>query len=105
MLCKLGVDISKAKDPIRGKRKLIDDIYKKHGEADAVITSVTGGDHRPDSFHYVGLAEDYRGPLQRAKFQNILDDIKRALGVNYDVIANTQIGRYGYIHIEYDKKY
>lgn len=106
MLCKLGVDISKAKDPIRRARKVVDDIYKKHGEPDAVITSATGGDHRPDSFHYVGLAEDYRGPmLHPEKFHDIVRDIKQALGVNYDVISNNQAGKYGYIHVEYDPKY
>lgn len=102
MLCKPGVDISQAKDPIRRTRKIIDDIFKRYREADGVLTSTTSGDHRPDSLHYVGLADDWRGPLERAKFQVIVADIKQELGDDYDVVDNYNVGRYGYIHVEYD---
>jgi len=105
MLVKLGVDVSRAKNEIRRNRKTIDDIFKKHDEPEAVITSTCGGDHRPDSFHYVNLAEDYRGPMVHPdKFDDIVRDIKRALGIDYDVIGNKRVGRFGYIHVEYDPK-
>jgi len=105
MLVKMGRSVNSAKDPIRRARKKIDDIFKKHGEPDAVITSTNGGDHRADSFHYVNEAEDYRGPMVHPeKFDDIVKDIKRTLGTNYDVVAHKTVGRFGYIHVEYDPK-
>ena len=101
----MGRSVSFAKDPIRKARKKIDDIFKKHGEPDAVITSSNGGDHRADSFHYVNLAEDYRGPmLHPERFDDIVKEIRTTLGPDYDVATNKNIGRFGYIHVEFDPK-
>ena len=105
MLVKMGVDVSSAKDPIRRARKKVDDVFKKHGEPEAVLTSTNGGNHRTDSFHYVNLADDYRGPMVHPeKFDDIVKDIRAALGSDYDVIAHKNVGRFGYLHVEYDPK-
>ena len=38
------------------------------------------------------------------RFDDIVRDIRATLGPDYDVVAHKNIGRFGYIHVEYDPK-
>jgi hypothetical protein len=74
----------------------LDYIFKHFGVEEAVITSARDGVHQEDSFHYKGQAIDLRT-------HHVLDaltrEIKRSLGVDYDVINEGD-----HIHVEYDPK-
>jgi len=93
MLLKPGVSLLDIKDPIRKALKRIEDRYP-----DFVITSTTAGDHRADSFHYVGLACDIR----KRTFHGLpitLAALREVLGAGFDVIEYS----WGF-HFEWDPK-
>ena len=96
MLIKAGVDISRLKPPIRKKLPAIVRIYAERDE-ELVITSTYEGTHSAGSLHYADLAIDTRWPKKRR--DTIIDELKKALGQNYDVVPEGD-----HIHIEYDPK-
>lgn len=67
---------------------------------DCVITSISDGVHRSDSFHYRGCAADFRirhinGPAIDA----VVNNLRQALGSNFDVVLEVD-----HLHVEYDPK-
>ena len=74
------------------------DIYTKAG-VPCVITSCTDGSHKTNSLHYCGMAVDLRTrDLPVASLPVILEDLKFALGPDYDVVLESD-----HIHIEHDE--
>ncbi len=63
------------------------------------ITSAKDGLHMKGSLHYKGLAIDIR-VFDMENPMLVLEAIKKALGVNYDVIFEID-----HIHIEFDPKH
>ena len=61
------------------------------------VTSVMDGQHMHGSLHYVGAAGDLRLPTSDPEL--IVVELRRALGVNYDVVLETD-----HIHIEFQPK-
>ena len=67
-------------------------------DADLVITSVTDGVHMAGSLHNVGKAIDVRSrDLGVPQRQAIVQQLKKALGPSFDVVAESS-----HIHIELD---
>ncbi len=65
---------------------------------DAIITSGRDGTHGPRSLHYFGRALDLRiRHLSDGLAKTIRDEIKNALGIDFDVVLESD-----HIHVEYD---
>lgn len=75
----------------KGLGKLIA-MYEDYG-LDFYITSIREGNHGPGSFHYLGLAVDFK------KHGGDLQIVKNILGPDWDVIEHPT-----HVHIEYDPK-
>jgi len=97
MLLKLGVYIDELKREIRRALPVIEQVYRAHGY-EPVITSTYEGTHSPGSLHYARQAVDIRLP-PRGKVGVIAEELKRRLGVDYDVVVEAT-----HIHVEYDPK-
>jgi hypothetical protein len=67
---------------------------------DCIITSIVEGEHSANSLHYSGCAFDfYVHDMQGGRKQMIYDDIKEALGEDYDVVIEKT-----HIHVEYQPR-
>ena len=96
MLIKAGVDISRLRPEIRKRQNEIARIVWSIEKEELVITSTYEGTHSEGSLHYADLAEDIR---RHKKGQEVRDELKNKLGMDYDVVL-----RPDHIHIEYDPK-
>jgi len=96
MLIKAGVDISRLKREIRRSLSVVENIYNKYNE-ELIVTSTYEGNHGAGSLHYANDAYDARkANLNR---QLIIDETKKKLGKNFDVVIEAN-----HIHVEYDPK-
>lgn len=67
---------------------------------DAVITAGIDGQHARGSFHYLGLAFDFRTrDLPAEKVQEVLAEIQACLGEDFDVLFEAD-----HIHVEFQPK-
>lgn len=73
-------------------------VLKKYG-SELVITSVNDGKHMVDSLHYKGRAMDIRTWYIQGRELQVVAELKRELGPDYDVVLEKD-----HIHIEYDPK-
>lgn len=96
LLLKAGVDISRLNRPIRRTLNVITIICADHS-SDLIITSTYEGNHSPSSLHYSNDAIDIR--IIPEKTQQVVREIKEALGPDFDVIIERN-----HVHIEYDPK-
>ncbi len=74
-----------------------DGIYRAHG-AELIITSVNDAKHSQTSLHYSGNAADLRS-WDLDNPHGVASEIKQALGVDFDVIKETD-----HIHLEYQPR-
>ena len=95
MLIKAGVDISRLNRDIRKALTVVANIYFLKG-SELVVTSTYDGNHMPGSLHYSNDAFDIR-LIPDVNQSDIVNRIKTSLGINYDVILESD-----HIHIEYD---
>ena len=68
-------------------------LYQSHGK-DVFITAIRDGNHMDGSFHYVGLAFDFRKTPEVSKA-----DLRNVLGKHFDIIEHST-----HFHVEYDPK-
>ncbi len=100
MLLKMGVDVGRLKREIRRKLDLIDNIFRRNGAGEGVITSTYEGGHSASSLHYADMAIDLRNDgMNWAKQRQILNDLELSLGGDFDCIIEGN-----HFHIEYDPK-
>ena len=74
-------------------------LFRDAGVADLMVTDGTGGQHKPGSRHYVGLAVDIGIRDVGALAPTLRSKIADALGADYDVVLEAT-----HIHIEHDPK-
>jgi hypothetical protein len=78
-------------------------IWRMHGLGAPTITSIQDGQHRPDSFHYRGLAIDFRLRDVPAELHETLrSEVAAALGSNFDVLHEYHGTTSDHLHVEYD---
>lgn len=83
---------------------IVHSVYQRNN-ALCTITSANDGAHKQDSLHYIGYALDFRTKDYVANKTMLTQEIKEALGKNYDVILEN-VGLPGeHLHIEYDPKW
>jgi len=68
------------------------------------ITSANDGTHMPGSLHYQGLALDFRTKDVTLDKQRLFEEVKAALGRQFDVIFEDQGGPNEHMHVEFDPK-
>lgn len=80
---------------------LADQVYAGQGVREMWVTSITEGRHRPDSFHYRGLAFDLRiHNVPQALRGPLVSRLREVLGDDeWDVILEPD-----HVHCEYDPK-
>ena len=71
-------------------------VLKKYG-SELVLTSVNDGKHMDDSLHYKGCAFDVRTWHISGREMQVITDLKRELGPDYDVVLEKD-----HLHIERD---
>ena len=64
---------------------------------DTFVTSKRDGNHSPGSFHYLGLAFDFRYPLMWNK--GLKARLIKAIGKGFDIVFHET-----HIHVEWDPK-
>lgn len=84
---------------------VVDGIYEKHG-VECVITSVNDSKHSDKSWHYRGGAFDVRTKQASldGKEQQLRDEVKAALGEDFDVVIEAVGTDNEHLHVEYDPK-
>lgn len=99
---KEGVDLSEMSARITSKLLGLASIFKTHGQQ-MEITSARRQPALKFSYHHIGMAIDLRANDIATHEQRIeiLDDIRRYLGEDYDVILHGKDMNIHY-HIEYD---
>lgn len=100
MLLKLGVSIRNLEHHCRRALNVVDQVWKKLGYSESVITSTFEGNHSPGSFHYQDRAFDLRLPSKSIAINvKIAQALKDKLGKDFDIIVESN-----HIHVEYDPK-
>lgn len=100
---KTGVDMSGLAPEIARVLEPVGQVFASYGLR-GVVTSARRAPAGRFSYHHVGKAVDFRGKhVQQSLRQPILDDIRRILGADYDVIAHGEGDNFHY-HIEFDPK-
>lgn len=103
LIFKISVSVRGVRPELLSARTIVIQSFQKYG-FDCIVTSCTDGDHAGKSFHYNGLAEDYRTKhvLNLTVKMAIYKDIKAALEPLYDVILEGLGTDNEHIHIEFD---
>lgn len=104
MSLKLGVDL-RGLHPCWGIAfPIIQRIYSKYGY-ECIITSANDSTHGPNSLHYKGKALDLRTKhLAMMHKSKVVQDIKGALGPQFDVVFEADGQANEHLHIEFDPK-
>ena len=96
---KQGVNIAGIKQEIVLAINIASVIFAKY-KVDCVITCGTNGNHSRGSLHYVGYAVDLRSrDLTDISKQNVLAEIKDALGAQFDIVLHST-----HYHLEFQPK-
>ena len=94
---KSGVIKDGLSDRITSKFNDIDRIHRSIVKRDAIITFALDGKHSKNSLHYSGYAIDLRTLDMLGRQHDVVKELKRVLGSDYDVVLE-----HDHIHLEYD---
>ena len=103
MRLKAGVKLTDLAPQMVLAAVIVERIYDSY-RCDCVITSANDSKHGKDSLHYRGRALDFRTKNYTGDKQALRDEIKEALGADFDVILEDLGGDNEHIHVEYDPK-
>jgi hypothetical protein len=73
---------------------------------DCVVTSANDSKHGPNSKHYIGDALDFRTKYDalNGREQELRDEVKAALGDDFDVVMEAVGTENEHLHVEYDPR-
>jgi hypothetical protein len=106
---KLGAQMFGIRPEMFWAHAIADQVYKKYGVNDCVLTEGTGGVHK-SIIHYTGFAIDLRTKNIRPKWSRtrrialiaiIVKEIQKRVGEEYEVIFEP---KRMHIHIEFDRR-
>jgi hypothetical protein len=83
--------------------RIIEGVYDNY-RCECVITSGNDSKHGANSLHYKGRALDFRTKNYAGDKRALRDEIKEALGDDFDVILEDLGGVNEHIHTEYEPK-
>lgn len=99
-----GVRFKKLLPEIYNIFPVLDMIFSGHGQ-DCVITSANDRTHMTNSLHYKDRAIDLRShSLPSGSEEVVVNEIREAIGFDYDVLLEDQDSPNEHIHIEFDPK-
>lgn len=99
MLLKSGVKIQGISTELLFALNVAGRVYESYGH-EVTITSLLDGKHSKTSLHYSGNAADLRTrDLGTTSASDVRNSIKERLGIDYDVILETD-----HIHVEYQPR-
>ena len=102
---KRGVRLHGLKPQIAAILTLCDGVYARHNVVDCVVTSINDGYHIPKSRHYRGEAVDLRvHNIPKQLRIQVVEEIRRALPMDFDIILESIDTPNEHIHIEWDPK-
>lgn len=102
---KAGVTLDGIRPELLLAIQIIESCWRSHfPEIDCVITSITDGEHKKGSFHYIGHALDLRTKNIKTGKEKFLIAIEDSLGENYDCVFEGVGQPWEHLHIEYDPK-
>jgi len=100
MKLKEGVKIQGISTELLFALNVADQVYREYDLGGMVVTSLLDGRHSSTSLHYSGNAADLRTRnLGPDASESVRDDIKDRLGIDYDVILESD-----HIHVEYQPR-
>lgn len=100
-MIKQGVSLKGLQPQMAVAYAIVQDIYRQFGYG-ATITSGNDGVHMAGSCHYTGDALDFRTKhLERTDFRVMMDEIKAALGQEFDVVIEGEGTENAHLHIEW----
>ena len=105
MKLKAGVRLTDLQPQMVLAALVVDGIYAKRG-VECVVTSANDSKHSDASLHYKGRALDFRTKLERLEGheQELRDEIKAALGQDFDVVLEALGTENEHVHLEHDPK-
>jgi hypothetical protein len=105
MQFKQGVKLAGVKPEIIIAIFRLDSLFKSLN-IPLIITSLTDGKHSVNSLHYKGLAVDLRTKhIQDVEVKkSLVNEIKSALGEEFDVVLENLGKEQEHIHVEFDPK-
>lgn len=101
---KPGVDINGLQAVMWRAAADVAEVYEEFG-LPCIITSALDGRHSAKSFHYVGLALDFRTHvIPKGTEQAVADRVVQKLGPKFDVILEALDTPNEHLHVEFDEK-
>ena len=86
--------------------QVADALWRRYDVLECWVTSCNDSQHKTNSFHFKGLAVDLRShtiPTLSIK-QHILNELRAALGKDFDVLLESENTANEHYHIEWDPK-
>jgi len=103
MRLKLGVKLVDLSSQIVLAAVIVQDAYfKRDPLCSCTITSGNDSKHGDASLHSKGRALDFRTHDYHGDVEKLVQDIRDALGENFDVVLEDLNGANEHIHVEYD---
>lgn len=97
---KPGAVLSDTPEIVRA-RNIVAAIWKRFGYS-LTVTSGLDGTHAEASYHYLGLADDYRThDVDRNALQQMVAQVKAELGPDYFVLLEDLNGSNEHLHVDY----
>ena len=103
MRLKAGVKLTDLAPQVVLAAFIVERIYDSY-RCDCVVTSGNDSKHGANSLHYKGRALDFRTKNYTGDKQALRDEIKEALGEEFDVLLEDPDGENQHIHVEYQPK-
>ena len=101
MRLKAGVKLTDLAPQVVLAAFIVGRIYDSY-RCDCVVTSGNDSKHGANSLHYRGRALDFRTKNYTGDKQALRDEIKEALGEEFDVLLEDPDGDNEHLHVEYD---
>ena len=103
MLLKPGVKLKDLQPQMVLAAVIVHSIYARAG-CECVITSANDSKHSEASLHYEGGALDFRTKTYKFDRRALRQEVKAALGPDFDVLLEDEGVVNEHLHIEYDPK-
>jgi hypothetical protein len=105
MKLKKGVKITNLTPQMVLAIRIVESVYQRlEPWYDLTITSVDEGQHGPRTLHGKGLAVDFRTKDFNGNKYKLQNEVKAALGDDFDVVLEDMHGPQEHLHVELDPK-